>query len=137
MRKSKKKRRIPLVFPTGLTPEQLQVLEEKRFMFDILVPLDQRPKLAYLIECFTCHKKTTFEVEGRKPLTEDQLHLELILKGWTIAGRGYECPACLDRWAKAVAAYILRHDRLPDEQTIVESIQEEGSLERGSSEEET
>src|SRR5690242_21297801 len=58
-------RRISLVFPAGLTPEQLQVLEEKRFMFDILVPLDQRPKLAYLIECFTCHKKTTFEVEGR------------------------------------------------------------------------
>jgi hypothetical protein len=125
MHKSKKKRRIPLVFPAGLTPEQLQVLEEKRFMFDILVPLDQRPKLAYLIECFTCHEKTTFEVEGRKPLTEDQLHLELILKGWTIAGRGYECPACLDHWAKAVVAYIRRHDRPLGEQTVVESIPED------------
>jgi hypothetical protein len=135
MRKSKKKRRIPLVFPADLTPEQLQVLEEKRFMFDILVPLDQRPKLAYLIECFNCHEKTTFEVEGRKPLTEDQLHLELILKGWTIAGRGYECPACLDRWAKAVVAYIRRHDRPLSEQMVVESLPEDLPSENASHEE--
>lgn len=135
MRKSKKKRRIPLVFPANLTPEQRQALEEKRFMFDILVPLDQRPKLAYLIECFTCHEKTTFEVEGRKPLTEDQLHLELILKGWTIAGHGYECPACLDRWAKAVVAYIQRHDRPLSEQTVVESLPEDLPSENASHEE--
>jgi hypothetical protein len=135
MRKRKKKRHTPLVFPDSLTPEQLQILQEKRFLFDILVPLDQRPKLAYLIECFTCHQKTTFEVDGRKLLTENQLHLERILKGWTIAGRGYECPACLDRWAKAVVAFIHRHDRpLVEEQIIAESIPEEKPLEKGSSE---
>jgi hypothetical protein len=125
MRRSKKKRRTPLVFSDGLTPEQLQILQEKRFMFDMLVPFDQRPKLAYLIVCFTCHEKTTFEVDGRKPLTEDQLHIELILKGWTIAGRGYECPGCLERWAKYVAAFLRQSDLPLVERTIVESTSED------------
>ena len=135
MHKSKKKRTTPLVFPDGLTQEQRQTLQEKRFMFDIIVPLDQRPKLAYVIECFSCQEKTTFEVDGRKPLTQDQFHLELILKGRTIAGRGYECPACLERWAKAVVAYIHRHDRPLGEQTVVESIPEERPLANDSGEE--
>ena len=106
MRKSKKKRSTPLIFPEGLTAEQLQTLREKRFMFDIIVASDQRPHLAYLIPCFTCRQQTLLEVKGRRPLTQDQLHLELILMGWTIAERGYECPECLKRWANEVADFI-------------------------------
>ena len=106
MRKGKKNRTTPLVFPDGLTHEQLETLQEKRFLFDIIVPLNQRPKLAHLIRCFTCQQTTTFEVGGRKRLTQDELHLKLILKGWTSASRGYECPDCIEQWAKGVAAFI-------------------------------
>ncbi len=108
MRKVKRKRSTPLVFPAGLTAEQQHTLHEKRFLLDIIVPFAQRPRLAYLVRCFTCQHQTTFEVQGRTPLTLDQLHLELILKGWTIAARGYECPECLAQWAQGVATLLQR-----------------------------
>lgn len=100
-------------------------------MFDVNVPLDRRPQLAYLISCFTCEQTTTFAVEGRSPLTQDQLHLELILKGWTIATRGYECPACGEHWVKGVVAFIKKGTREPAR--IVEGDAQKGVSEDASS----
>lgn len=98
------------MFPANLSAERRRTLDEKQFMFDIRVAPEQRPRLAYLIQCMTFQQITTLEVKGRRPLTQDQLHLELILRGWTIAPRGYERPACLERWANEVATFLQHQD---------------------------
>jgi hypothetical protein len=127
MLKIKKKirsRRISMPKSKGpleeITQEQHDLLIERYFMLATKVQKSAKPKLVYEVSCFTCQRKGWVESPGRKALKEAHIHAGLVIQGWVIGPRGFQCPECygadinaMVETADAAAGFTIEAEPLP------------------------
>jgi hypothetical protein len=117
-------------FQKGLTREQIELLEQRKHCLKeaLQFPPEMLPKLAFQVTCFECEETSTFAIKGRKMLSPWAIYQFLLLQGWNIAGKGYQCPACQQAWAEAVADFIRSQDRRVVDAAVSSDVQNALSL---------
>lgn len=85
--------------PEGITDEQWAFVQKYRAEIEQKMPAKVRPKWYYEVFCLTCGAKGRgqfFEM-----ISDEEIHMALLLQGWTIFRKGYECPRCSAGWRNA------------------------------------
>ena len=96
----------------GLSPEQQQIFDERKFMLHMKVQTSARPRNAKIVECFTCGKPGIVWV-GSKGMREMIVNFSLLLQGWIFGDRGYQCPACYEGDIQAMVQAAGRLSNVP------------------------
>jgi hypothetical protein len=80
-----------------LSKHQQQLLLERAFMLKTKVQKSALPVLTYIVHCFTCNIEGRVESPARDTLDERHIYAGLIIQGWFIGPRGFQCEACYSR----------------------------------------